>query len=69
MTIAAGLNLWACSAKKLNFVVGCQAVNLIEVAMFLDDFKCLCSDRTGGTEYGYLFLHKSKMPSGRLISI
>ena len=58
-----GLELMSLLGQQLYLIISSQTIDLVQVAMFLDDFKCLCSDRTGGTEYGNLFLHYHSLNS------
>ena len=45
--------------ELLHLAVCRQAVCLVEVGMFGDDFKSLCADGAGRTEYAYLLFHVS----------
>ena len=63
------LELVCLLCQQFHFIVGGQAIDLIQVTMFLNNLKGLCPYRPRRAENSYLFLHNSRMPSGRLISI
>ena len=55
--------------QQFYFIISCQAIDLIQVCMFLDDFECLSTYRPRRAENCDLSFHNSKMPSGKLIAI